>query len=122
MNYNKQQVFEPKSPFSASQFLDNSGIYKGTGGQTHWSVQKNLPWQVAAARAEKAAEDKKKEIRESFRHIPGKSIFLVARRQKGNTFKAIGFSEIFPTFQAVKDFAKKIGREKVKMGVIVASV
>ena len=114
-------TYEPKSPISGSAILANAAIYKKEN-KTNWSAQKNIPWQVAAARVEQAAKDKKAEIRESFRHIPGKSVFLVARRQKGNTFKAIGFSEIFSSFESVKTFARGIGRSKVKMGAIVASV
>lgn len=123
-NYSaKTFVREPRSPFSASQFLENSGIYSAEK-KTHWSGQKNVPWQVTAARIDAAAKEKIADIREEFRARAEKprSIFLVAKRIKGNKIKAIGFLEEFNNFAEVKAFAKTIGREKVKMGAVVAKV
>lgn len=114
-------TYEPKSPISGSAILANAGIYKREN-KRNWATAQNLPWQVAAARAEAAAKEKIAEIKESFRREPAKSVFLVARRQKGNTFKAIGFLEEFSTFEALKAFARGIGRQKIRMGAIVASV
>lgn len=128
MNKNRQQSFFFNRTSLGSNFrlVENAGQIKPSKAE-RWEQQRRLPVNVHNARV--IAEDKA--LRESFverARTKAPELGVVARKVSGNRFQIIGHGidestpRIVDSFQAVKDYAKSIGRNFVKMGAITANV
>lgn len=96
-----------------------------TPPKKNWSVQHRIPRDIRGSVMESRAKvEERREMIKLLNNHPSpekKFIFLVVNILDGS-YSPIGFSKLFDTHIEVINFAKSIGREKVKIGKNVYDV